>query len=155
MANQLADCSSQLGGQKDTIKLPKLHAYQMTNQLWARSDSLPQIRIATQEDYEFALLKHTITQGWPSTIKEVPSVLQSYWTFREELMIEDGIFLNGTRIVIPAMKCEAVIKLIHEGHLGLNGCKLHAKETVYWPGLNDQLEKLILNCELCIKYSQS
>ena len=29
------------------------------------------------------------------------------------------------------------------------------KDTVYWWGLNDQFEKLILNCELCLKYSQS
>ena len=122
---------SQLGGQKDTIKLPKLYAYQITNQLCARSDSSQQIRIATQEDDEIALLKHTITQGWPSTIKGVSSVLQSYWTFREELKIEDGIILKGTRIVVPAKKCEAVLMLIHEGHLGLNKFKLYAKETVY------------------------
>ena len=106
---------------------------------WAISNNLQQIRIATQEDDELALLKHTITQGWPSTIKDIPSVLQSYWTFREELTIEDQIILKGTRIVIPAKKCETVLKLIHEGHLGLNKYKLHAKETVYWPGLNDQL----------------
>ena len=66
-------------------------------------------------------------------------------------MIEDGIILKGTRIVIPAKKCEAVLNIIHEGHLGLNKCKLHAKETVYWPGLNDKLEKLVLKCELCFK----
>ena len=111
-----------------------------------RSVSLQQIRIATQEDDELVLLKYTITQGWPNTIKDVPSILQSYWTFQEELTIEDGIILKGTRIVIPAKKCEAVLNLIHEGHLGLNKCKMHAKETVYWPGLN---------CELCSKYSQS
>ena len=63
--------------------------------------------------------------------------------------------MKGTRIVIPAKEWEAVLKLIHERHLGLNKCKLHANETVYWPGLNDQLEKLVLNCELCLKYSQS
>ena len=68
--NQLADCLSWYGGGKDTIKLPKLHAYHITNQLCARSDGLQQIRIATQEDDKLALLKHTITQGWPSTIKE-------------------------------------------------------------------------------------
>ena len=68
-------------------------------------------------------------------------------------MIEDGIILKGTRIVIPAWKCGAVVKLMHEGNLGLNKCKLYARETVYWPGLNDQLEKLILNCELCLQYS--
>ena len=101
----------------------------------ARCDSLQQIRIDTQEDDELALLKHTIAQGWPSTIKEVSSVLQSYWTFREELMIEDGMILKGTRIVIPAKKHEAVLKLIHGGHLGLNKCKLPAKETVYFQDL--------------------
>ena len=155
LTNQLADCLSHLGGQKDTIKLSKLYVYQITNQLCARSNSLQEIRIATQKDDELVLLKHTITQRWPSNRKEVPSVIQSYWTFREELTIEDGIILQGTRIVIPAKKQEAVLKLIHEGHLGLNKCKLHAKETVYWPAINDQLEKFALNCSQCLKYSQS
>ena len=141
--------------QKDTIKLPKLHLYQITKQLSARSDSINQLRLATQEDDELVLLKHTITQGWPSTIKEVPNGLKPYWTFWEELTVENGLVLKGTRIVIPNKKHEAVLKLIHEGHLGLSKCKLHAKDTVYWPGLNDQLEKLVLNCELCLKYSQS
>ena len=58
--NQLADCLSWLGGQKDTMKLLKLHIHQITNQLSTRSDSLNQMRIATQEDDEQALLKHTI-----------------------------------------------------------------------------------------------
>ena len=108
-----------------------------------------------QADDELALLKHTIMQGWPKSIKEVPPVLQPFWTFREELTVEDGLILKGTRIVIPNKQWETILKLIHKGHLGLNKCKLHAKETVYWPGLNDQLEDVLLNCELCLKYSNS
>ena len=50
---------------------------------------------------------------------------------------------------------EDILKQIHEGHLGFNKCQMRAKETVYWPGLNDQLENLILNCQLCLKYSKS
>ena len=46
VTNQLADCLSWLGGQKDTIKLPKLHIHQITSQLHARSDSLEDIRIS-------------------------------------------------------------------------------------------------------------
>ena len=151
LSNQLVDCFFQLGDQKDTIKLPKLHAFQITNQVCTKSYSLNQIRIATQEDDELAFLKHTTTQGWPSTINEVPSVLQQYWTCREELMIEDGIVLKGTWIAVPTKKSEAVLKMIHEDHLGLNKGKLKVKDTVYWPGPNDQLERLILNCELCLK----
>ena len=137
-----------LGGQKNTIKLPKLHIHQITNQLSARSDSLNQMGIATQEDDELALLKHTITHGWPSTIREVPSEIQPYWTFREEPTVEEGTILKGTQIVVPHKKCQATLQLIHKGHLGLGKCKLRAKDKVYWPGLNDQLRKLVLNGEL-------
>ena len=63
--------------------------------------------------------------------------------------------MKGIQIVVPTKKCEAVLKLIYEGHLGLNKYRLRAEETVYWPGLNDQLERLILNCGLCLKYSHS
>ena len=153
--NQSADCLSWLGRQKDTMKLPKLHVHQITNQLSARSDSLNEMRVATQEDDELALLNHTITHGWPSTIREIPSEIQPYWTFREQLTIEDGTILKGTQIVVPHKKCQASLKLIHEGHLGLGKCKLRAKDTVYWPGFNDQLEMLIPNYELCLKYSHS
>ena len=56
-------------------------------------------------------------------------------------------------MVIPNKQCKAILKLLHEGHLGLNKCKLRVKESVYWPALNDQLEDLVLNCGLCLKYS--
>ena len=59
------------------------------------------------------------------------------------------------RIIIPDKKREEILKQIHEGHLGFNKCQMKAKETVYWPGLNEQLEQLILNCQLCLKYSRS
>ena len=63
--------------------------------------------------------------------------------------------LKGTEIVIQSKKQDAILTLIHKGHLGLTKCKLCTKETVYWPGLNEQLEKTFLNCPLCLKYSES
>ena len=55
--------------------------------------------------------------------------------------------------MILSKQCQAILKQIHKGHLGLNKCKLRAKETVYWPRLNTELDDLVLNCELCLKYS--
>ena len=106
------------------------------------------MRLAMQEGDVLVLLKHTIIHGQPSTIREVPSEIKPYWTFREELTIEDGIILKSTQIVVTHKKHEATLKLIHKGHLGLGKCKLRAKDTVYWPGLNHQLQKLILTYEL-------
>ena len=153
--NLLADCLSRLGNQKDNIKLSKLHVYQISHQLPARSDSLQEIQQTTLADDKLALLKHTIMMGWPNNIKEIPQVLHPYWTFHEELTIEDGLILKGTQIVIPNKKHKAILKQIHDSHLGLTKCKLHVKQVVYWPGLNDQLEQLVLNCQLCLKYSRS
>ena len=151
--NHVTDCLSRLGFQKDSISLPKLQVNQITNQLKARSDSLHNIWIATQADDKLAILKHIIQQWWPK--QKVLIKVQTYWTFCEELRMEDGLILKGTRIIITDKKREEILKLIHEGHLGLNKCKMRAKETVYWLGINKQLEQLILNCQLCLKYSRS
>ena len=73
-----------------------MHVYQISHHLPARSDRLQEPQQATQADDELALLKHTIMSGWPSTIKEILQVLHPYWTFHEELTIEDGLILKGT-----------------------------------------------------------
>ena len=65
-----------------------------------------------------------ITNRWPHSIKEVPAEIQAYWTFHEELTIEDGLVLKGTQIVIAKIKHKHILTLIHEGHLGLGKCKL-------------------------------
>ena len=101
------------------------------------------------------LLKDTITNGWPNSIKEVPTEIQACWMFLEELMIEDGLVLKGTWIVIPNNEHKQILILIHEGHLGPGKCKLWCIDMVYWLGINEQLEKLVLNCELCLKYSKA
>ena len=155
MTNQIVDCLSRLGGQKDSISLPKLQVNQITSQLKARDDSIHRIRRATQANDNLTILKHIIQHRWPRTVKGVPQEIQKYWTFHEELTIEDGLILKGMQIVIPEKMREDILKQIHEGHLGFNKCQMRVKETVYWPGLNDQLENLILNCQLCLKYSKS
>ena len=155
LTNHIADCLSRLGFLEDSISLPKLHINQITSQLKARNHSLHNLQLAIQDDDKLAILKHIIQQGWPKIIKEVPTDVQKYWTFHEELTIEDGLVFKGTRIIMPDKKRDKILKLIHEGHLGLNKCKMRAKETVYWPGINEQLEQLILNCQLCLKYSRS
>ena len=97
----MADCLSRLGFQKDTISLLKLHVNQITSQLKARSNSLQNLQLAMKDEDKLAILKTIIQQGWPKTIREVPSEIQPYWTFQEELTIEDGLVLKGTRFIIP------------------------------------------------------
>ena len=69
--------------------------YQITSQLRARSDTLNQLHTGTEEDDELILLKHMITNGWPTSIKEVPPEIQAYWMFCEE----EGTDLNKSLVI--------------------------------------------------------
>ena len=44
-----------------------------------------------------------------------------------------------------------MLKRIHEGHMGIEKCKRRARQTIYWPHINNQIEQLVGNCEECRK----
>ena len=154
--NLLADCLSRLSNQEDAIKLPRLHVYQISHQLLARSDSLQEIRQSTQTNDKLALLKHTIMTGWPANIREIPqsppSILDFSWRANHWGRSHPKRNLHHHTNTETQKQ---YLRQIHDSHLGLTKCKLHAKQAVYWPGLNEQLEQLTLNCQLCLKYSRS
>ena len=46
-------------------------------------------------------------------------------------------------------------KEIHGAHLGINGCSRRARETLFWPGMSDEIINYINTCETCRKYEVS
>ena len=46
------------------------------------------------------------------------------------------------------------LQKLHEGHLGIQRCRLHAKMAVWWPGLNKQIRRIFQNCQVCTKSNQ-
>ena len=58
--NQLADCLSRLGCQKDKIELSKLKIYAKTRLLHATADKLNQFQTETVQDEELVLFKHIV-----------------------------------------------------------------------------------------------
>ena len=113
------------------------------------TERLVNIRQITRTDNIMRALHETITQGWPDTMREIPKLLQPYWPFRDELSIEDGLIVKGTRVIIPEAARKDVLNSIHEGHQGSEKCKLRAKTCVYWPKINKDIENLVANCDIC------
>ena len=113
----VADCLSRLGCQKDKIQLPKLKIHTITRQLPATADKFNQFCTETGQDEELMLLKHSVQTGWPQDIHDFPKEVQPYWTFCEEMTIEDGLLLKGTCIIIPQTLHKEMIQLLHTGHL--------------------------------------
>ena len=49
------------------------------------------------------------------------------------------------------MKTEMITK-IHEGHLGIEKSKRRAREVLYWPSLNTDIDNAIQSCAICQTY---
>ena len=42
-----------------------------------------------------------------------------------------------------------MLSIIHGNHLGIEKCKQRARDVLYWPGMNEQIENLVKRCETC------
>ena len=64
------------------------------------AEKLTQIHQATNADPVLCELRVWILQGWPESCRELHKDLQLYWSYWDELSIENGILLKGDRILI-------------------------------------------------------
>ena len=76
------------------------------------------------------------------------------WDFRDKLSTNNGLLLKGLRLVIPHELQEEYLHHIHEGHLSVKKAQENAKEHMYWPGINADIEDFTQRCQECIKWSQ-
>ena len=114
-----------------------------------------QLKEETENDSSLNALKETIYSGWPATMRELPTELRAYWNFRDELAIENGIIFKGSRILIPPTMHKELLKHLHIGHQGIEKTRMLARETIYWPDMNKDIEKLCQNCTVCQEHMES
>ena len=108
----------------------------------------------TEKDEILIALKNTILRGWPEKKDECPQNLKSYWNYRDELSVLDGLILKHTRIIIPSECRDEVLEKLHEGHFGIDRTKLRAWDSAYWPQINQDIETLVKSCEKCQEFSR-
>lgn len=121
-------------------------------QLPVSEQKLSEIKLATATDPSLQELSHVVTSGWPSNKKAVHSSISPYWSFKDEITVIDGLLYRGYRLIIPdSLKHEMLAKL-HEAHLGIVKTKQRAREIIYWPLMNQDIENMIRQCSVCNKY---
>ena len=80
--------------------IPELNLEVSALELYASPSKLECIRQESERDPQMLVLKELIIQGWPKDIKQCPLPLCSYWNYRDELSIVDGIVVKGSHIII-------------------------------------------------------
>ena len=88
---------------------------------------MEEIRGATDCDHALQMLKHMLQQGWPDHKYAVPPQVKQYWVLRDEIMATHGLLFLGDRLIIPTALQADMLQHIHEGHLGAEKCKSHAR----------------------------
>lgn len=119
-------------------------------QLPASEDRLQAYCTAQQQDPMCAQVIEFCKRGWPAK-QRVQSELKPYWEVRGGFTLYHDLLLQGNRIVIPKkLQMETLMKL-HQGHQGIQRCRLRAATSVWWPGISHDVEKYVRQCPQCSK----
>ncbi len=113
-------------------------------------DQLPQaitrkmMKLATAKDKELRLVLEDIGSG------VCRNGLTRYTNVFPELSEVGGIVMRGDQIVIPRELQATTVHLAHEGHLGQDKTLGLLRETCWFPGMGDQVHKLVSTCRPCL-----
>ena len=119
--------------EEDGIQLPIVAVNLITSNIPMSSTEIELIHEESSKDPTLNLLRHYIHMGWPVDRRTLPCELHTFWNYREDLSMENGLITKGARLVIPSTLRRKVLEQIHEGHLGIEKCMLKARDSVFWP----------------------
>ena len=104
----------------------------------------------TNADPTLQKLKEYVTSGWPNTRDEVVHSVEPYFNYRDEISELNGILLKGhSAVIVPSSMQPEMRKLLHTGHPGIVNMKMKARNVLFWPGMNKELEDFVYSCSAC------
>jgi hypothetical protein len=110
--------------------------------------NVEKIREETNNDVKLRKLKFNLMNGWNEGVSKE---LKHYYEKNDELGIDCGCLLMGDRVIIPSKLKFAVLKVLHQNHMGISKMKIVARKYVYWEGITKDIEKVVQECEVCQK----
>uniref|UniRef100_A0A915E576 RNA-directed DNA polymerase n=1 Tax=Ditylenchus dipsaci TaxID=166011 RepID=A0A915E576_9BILA len=107
---------------------------------------------ATFHDETLQEVLSALQNGWPEDIS--PKVMP-YYNRRNGLSALDGCILYVDRLIIPQSLRLEVLRLLHESHPGIVRMKSLARQHVYWPGIDSDIEHAVRQCSSCAVSAKS
>ena len=67
------------------------------------------------------------------------------------MSVVGDIVFKRERILIPRSLRKTILANLHQAHFGIEKTKLRARETVFWPGINNDIEQVVNSCDSCLE----
>lgn len=111
---------------------------------------IQEISNVAEKDETYQVLINQIMNGFPNNKRSSPMEIKPYWNIRDHLSIDNGLVLFGCRIVIPKDARKKILQDLHSSHQGIERTKRRARQTVYWPAINSDIDNMVSSCSKCI-----
>ena len=119
---------------------------------WNVTDKkLVELKHATEKDIQLSAVLRYVREGWPEYKADVILAAREYYPLKDELSEYEGLVTRGNRIVIPWSVRSYVLDRIHDGHQGIVKCRERANESVWWPGMSQDIKDLVGKCKHCLE----
>ena len=111
---------------------------------------LEEIRMLQERDDDICRVTQQTLHGW----MEGPRALEDYFSVRHDLSVvhlsSGPLLLYRNRLVVPqSIRSEMLNKLHNDGHFGLSKCRQRADQSVWWPGISEDLKRHVSQCQFC------
>ena len=109
------------------------------------------IRRAAQVDDTMIALRETILRGFPNSKNDLQPTLKPFWAMRCQLAIDDrdDMIVAGLRIVVPEACRRKLLQDLVQMHQGTTKLRQRARLTLYWPGMDRDVETVAQSCKSC------
>ena len=109
----------------------------------------------TYSDEVLQSLKRQILSGFPPNQTDLPTELKPYFKFRLGLHLIEDIIAYKERIVIPENLRTRILQILHSGHSGVSSMINRAEQSIFWPGITNDIAQIRYSCLTCIKNAPS
>ena len=111
-------------------------------------EDLEHIVWETDNNHTLQELIRLTHEGWPHTSSEIRDDIKPYNTYKDEFSIHNKLILKGNRITIPTSLKQDMLDKIHESYLRIVKSKQLARDFLFWPGIEKQIEDKITRCSI-------
>ena len=73
----------------------------------------------TSKDVTLATLYKVIVHGWPKDRSVISESLRPYWSFRDDLSVQNGRTYKGMQVMVPQSMHKEMLRKIHANHFGV------------------------------------